>query len=120
MIRRPPRSTRCTHRRQRQMCIRDRTTAPDEDTGPYTTCNDDGANETRTSNDLPNPVNVGTIDDRSCYANYKESTIDDTTWGIYNITHNSNNQDTKSLQTIIERSLKRSKTTGVGSYARFT
>jgi hypothetical protein len=43
----------------------------DEDTGPYTTCNPDGENATRTSNDLPNPVNVGTIDDRSCYANYK-------------------------------------------------
>ena len=47
----------------------------DEDTGAYTTCNADGENASRTSNDLPNPVNVGTIDDRSCYANYKESNI---------------------------------------------
>ena len=91
----------------------------DEDTGPYTTCNPDGENATRTSNDLPNPVNVGTIDDRSCYANYKESTIDGTTWGIYNITDGSNKFDT-TLQPRIERSLPRSATTGVGSYARFT
>ncbi len=96
------------------------TTAPDEDTGAYTTCNPEGANATRTSDDLPNPVNVGTIDDRSCYANYKESTINTTVWGIYNITEGSNNQDTNGLQPRIERSLTRSQTTGVGSYARFT
>lgn len=95
-------------------------TAIDEDTGSYTTCNPEGANDTRTSADLPNAVNVGTIDDRSCYANYKEVTIDDTVWGIYNITTGSNNQDTNTLQPRIERSLSRSKTRGVGSYARFT
>ena len=100
--------------------IRGQVTANDEDTGSYTTCNEDGANETRTSNDLPNPVNVGTIDDRSCYANYKESIIEGTTWGIYNITHNSNNQDANGLQPRIERSLDRSQTTGVGSFVRFT
>jgi hypothetical protein len=96
------------------------TTAPDEDTGPYTTCNPEGANATRTSDDLPNPVNVGTIDDRSCYANYKESTVNGTVWGNYNITYNSNNQDSNGLQPRIERSLSRSQGTGVGSYARFT
>lgn len=95
--------------------------AQDEDTGTYTTCNPDGANATRTSNDLPNPVNVGTIDDRSCYANYKESLINGTTWGIYNITDGSNNQDAaNTLQPRIERSLPRSKETGIGSYAKFT
>ncbi|APY11602.1 hypothetical protein BWZ22_10270 [Seonamhaeicola sp. S2-3] len=95
--------------------------APDEDTGPYTTCNPEGENATRTSNDLPNPVNVGTIDDRSCYANYKESTIDGITWGIYNITDGSNNQDApNTLQPRIERSLSRSSSTVVGSYAKFT
>jgi hypothetical protein len=97
------------------------TTAPDEDTGTYTTCNPDGENATRTSDDLPNPVNVGTIDDRSCYANYKESNVYGKIWGNYNITHNSNNQDApNTLQPRIERSLSRSQTTGVGSYARFT
>ncbi|WP_299046182.1 T9SS type A sorting domain-containing protein [uncultured Polaribacter sp.] len=96
-------------------------TASDEDTGPYTTCNPEGANVTRTSNDLTNPVNVGIIDDRSCYANYKESTINGTTWGIYNITDGSNNQDAaNTLQPRIERSLSRSKETGVGSFAKFT
>ncbi len=91
----------------------------DEETGPYTTCNPEGQNATRTSDDLPNPVNVGTIDDRSCYANYKESTIDGVKWGIYNITDGSNHLGT-SLQPRIERSLPRSRTTGVGSYALFT
>lgn len=94
------------------------TTAPDEDTGPYSTCNPDGANATRTSNDLPNPANVGTIDDRSCYANYKESEISGVKWGIYNITEGSNNQGV-TLQPRIERSLPRSKEVGVGSYALF-
>ncbi|GAA4814739.1 T9SS type A sorting domain-containing protein [Litoribaculum gwangyangense] len=94
-------------------------TAPDEDTGAYTTCNPDGENATRTSNDLPNPVNVGTIDDRSCYANYKESIVYGKTWGVYNITDGSNKFDT-TLQPRIERSLSRSRETGVGSFARFT
>ena len=94
--------------------------AADEDTGNYTTCNDDGANATRTSNDLTNPVNLGTIDDRTCYANYKESTIDGITWGIYNITAGSNNQDaTNTLQPRMERSLPIANP-NVGSYVKFT
>lgn len=92
--------------------------APDEDTGPYTTCNPDGANATRDSYDLPNAANVGKIDDRSCYANYKESQIGGVKWGIYNITDGSNNQGV-ALQPRIERSLPRSKEVGVGSYALF-
>ena len=91
----------------------------DEDVGPYTTCNPDGENATRTSNDLANPVNVGTIDDRSCYANYKESTIDGITWGIYNITDGSNKFDS-SLQPRIERSLPVAKSTNVGTFVKFT
>ncbi|KAA5824847.1 T9SS type A sorting domain-containing protein [Algibacter amylolyticus] len=95
------------------------TSAPDEDTGTYTTCNPDGENATRTSYDLPNPVNVGTIDDRTCYANYKESNVYNKTWGVYNITDGSNQFET-TLQPRMERSLSRSQETGVGSYARFT
>ena len=95
------------------------TVAPDEDTGSYTTCNADGANTTRTSNDLANPVNVGTIDDRTCYANYKESSVYSKNWGVYNITYDSNQFDAN-LQPRMERSLDRSQETGVGSYARFT
>lgn len=91
----------------------------DEDTGSYTTCNSDGENASRTSNDLPNAVNVGTIDDRSCYANYKESNINGITWGIYNITDGSNKFDA-TLQPRIERSLPRSQSIVPGSYARFT
>nr|WP_298991098.1 hypothetical protein [uncultured Polaribacter sp.] len=94
--------------------------AEDEDTGSYTTCNAEGENATRTSNDLPNPVNVGTIDDRTCYANYKESVIDDITWGIYNITAGSNNQDAaNTLQPRMERSLPIANP-NVGSYVKFT
>lgn len=92
--------------------------APDEDTGTYSTCNPDGENATRTSDDLPNPVNVGTIDDRSCYANYKEVTIDGLTWGIYNITDGSNKFDT-TLQPRIERSLPRAQSTNIGTFVEF-
>ena len=93
----------------------------DEDTGSYTTCNPDGANATRTSNDLANPVNIGTIDDRTCYANYKESVIDGITWGIYNITNGSNNQDApNTLQPRMERSLPVASSTNVGTFVKFT
>jgi len=95
-------------------------TAPDEDTGTNLSCTSEGTNASRTSSDLPNPVNVGTIDDRSCYADYKESNVYGETWGVYNITHNSNHLDTNGLQPRIERSLSRSVATGIGSYARFT
>lgn len=91
----------------------------DEDTGTYTTCNAEGENATRTSSDLPNPVNLGTIDDRSCYANYKESNLYETTWGIYNITDGSNKFDA-TLQPRIERSLSRAVKLGVGTYVKFT
>ncbi|NNF35355.1 MAG: hypothetical protein HKN68_14690 [Saprospiraceae bacterium] len=91
----------------------------DEDTGPITTCTAAGTNAVRET-DIANPANVGTIDDRSCYANYKESNLDGTIWGIYNITSGSNHIDNNGLQPRIERSLSRSQTTGIGSYARFT
>ncbi len=93
--------------------------AEDEDTGPYTTCNPDGENATRTCCDVPNPANVGTIDDRTCYANYKESVIDGVTWGIYNITHDSNNQGNETLQPRMERSLPIANA-NVGSSVKFT
>lgn len=92
----------------------------DEEIGSFITCTDAGTNTVRET-DIANPVNVGAIDDRSCYANYKESVINDTIWGVYNITHESNHIDApNTLQPRIERSLVRSQTTGVGSYARFT
>jgi len=91
----------------------------DEDTGPIVKCTTIGNNAAR-STDIPNPVNVGSIDDRSCYANYKESSILGKFWGIYNITHDSNHMDApNTLQPRIERSLVRSQATGVGSYAKF-
>lgn len=91
----------------------------DELTGTYTTCNDEGTNEVRET-DIANPVNVGKIDDRSCYANYYEVELGGLTWGAYNITHESNHMDTNGLQPRIERSLNRSQSTAVGSYAYFT
>lgn len=91
----------------------------DEETGPITRCTEDGTNPERAT-DIVNPVNVGAIDDRSCYADYKEITIEDTVWGIYNITHESNHiDDPNTLQPRIERSLARSQTTGIGSFAKF-
>jgi hypothetical protein len=97
------------------------TAAPDEDGSPYDTCNADGDNAERDSDDLGSPVNVGTIDDRTCYANYKETTLYGSDWGIYNITDDSNNQDAaNTLQPRMERSLDRSQTTGIGSYAKLT
>ena len=92
----------------------------DEDIGQYDTCTPEGTNTVRET-DIANPVNVGSIDDRSCYANYKESVIFDKTWGVYNITDGSNHMDAAgTLQPRIERALSASQTTGIGSYARFT
>ena len=96
-------------------------TALDEDTGSDIGCQIDGANDTRTSNELSPRVNVGIIDDRTCYANYKETTLKSTTWGIYNIAHNSNNQDAENtLQPRMERSLRIANNTDVGSYVKFS
>jgi hypothetical protein len=93
--------------------------APDEDTSSSIECSDEFRNPSRTGPDLANKVNVGTIDDRTCYSNYSESSVNGKTWGVYNITDGSNHLGT-SLQPRMERSLSRSSKTGVGSYARFT
>ncbi len=92
--------------------------APDEDTSSSIECSDEFRNPSRTGPDLANKVNVGTIDDRTCYSNYSESSVNGKTWGVYNITDESNHIGTK--QPRMERSLSRSSKTGVGSYARFT
>ena len=96
--------------------------APDEDTNPDLTCPASGEfqNDDTRNIDIPNAVNVGTADDRTCYADYSESEVYGLTWGVYNITNGSNHWDGTSLQPRIERSLPRSTETGVGSYARFT
>lgn len=97
-------------------------TAPDEDTNPDLTCPASGIyqNDNTRNVDIPNSVNVGTADDRSCYSDYSESSVNGKTWGVYNITDGSNHWDGSTLQPRIERSLPRSQETGVGSYARFT
>ncbi len=97
--------------------------APDEDTGTDLDCPASGEFENNTTRnvDLPNSVNVGTADDRSCYSDYSESNVYGKTWGVYNITRNSNHWDApNTLQPRIERSMPRSGETGVGSFARFT
>ena len=97
--------------------------APDEDTNPDISCPASGEfqnNNTRVV-DIPNSVNVGTADDRTCYSDYSESNVYGKTWGVYNITHNSNHWDApNTLQPRIERSMPRSTETGVGSFARLT
>ncbi|WP_400077493.1 T9SS type A sorting domain-containing protein [Winogradskyella sp. R77965] len=97
-------------------------TAPDEDTNPDLSCPASGEfqNDNTRNVDIPNSVNVGTADDRSCYSDYSESSVNGKTWGVYNITDGSNHWDGATLQPRIERSLPRSNETGVGSFARFT
>ena len=82
-------------------------------------CTPGASNVSKTSSDLANPVNVGTIDDRTCYADYEEIQFNSKTWGVYNISTESNHIDNNGLQPRMERSLHRSQTTGVGSYAEF-
>lgn len=97
--------------------------APDEDTNTDLTCPASGIyqNDNTRNVDIPNAVNVGTADDRTCYSDYSESIVYGETWGVYNITENSNHWDApNTLQPRIERSLSRSGESGVGSYARFT
>lgn len=92
----------------------------DEDIGEYTTCTDEGTNTVRET-DIANPVNTGTIDDRSCYANYKQSFISEKIWGVYNITDGSNHMDAAgTLQPRIERALTPNQNTDIGSYTKFT
>ena len=95
--------------------------APDEDTSTDLSCPASGEFENNSTRnvDIPNSVNVGTADDRTCYSDYSESDVNGKTWGVYNITDGSNHWDGSSLQPRIERSLPRSGETGVGSYARF-
>jgi hypothetical protein len=93
--------------------------APDQVTDLDLSCSPEFENPVRNEPDLPNSVNVGTIDDRTCYSNYSEVSAYGKTWGVYNITHESNHLGT-SLQPRMERSLSRSEATGAGSYARFT
>ncbi|SNR34699.1 hypothetical protein SAMN06265371_101557 [Lutibacter agarilyticus] len=93
----------------------------DELKGSYTTCTDGKNNPKRDAPDISNSVNIGAIDDRSCYADYEEVTANDVVYGVYNITDGSNHLDAvNTLQPRIERSLARSQKTGVGSYAKFT
>lgn len=90
----------------------------DEVTTTSIACSNEFENPDRFGPDLPNSVNVGSIDDRSCYSNYSENVIDNTTWGVYNITANSNHLDSK-LQPRIERYHSRAGN-AVGNYVRFT
>lgn len=94
---------------------------PGEDTSTSLECTNEGRNTSRTGADIPNSVNVGTIDDRSCYSDYSEITFDGTVYGVYNITTGSNHMDApNTLQPRIERSLARANKTGVGTYVKFT
>ena len=95
--------------------------APDEDTSIDLSCPSSGEfqNDNTRNVDIPNSVNVGTADDRSCYSDYSESSFNGKTWGVYNITDGSNHWDGTSLQPRIERSLPRAGETGVGTYVRF-
>ena len=83
---------------------------------PLDNCTEGARNSVRAL-DIPNAVNDGKIDDRSCYANYYETKHGDVTYGNYNIAVNSNHFDANGngLQPRIERSLVRADST-VGNY----
>ena len=95
---------------------------PGEITDASLSCTDEGTNPERLTADISNPVNVGGIDDRSCYSDYSEVTFNDTVYGVYNITDGSNhfNKPSNPLQPRIERFLPRSKKTTPGNYVKFT
>ena len=96
--------------------------AEDEDTSTDLACPASGEFENNTTRnvDVPNPANVGEVDDRSCYSDYSESIIDGTTWGIYNITDGSNHWDAPgTLQPRIERASTIANA-NVGSFVKFT
>ena len=96
----------------------------DEDTGTDLDCPASGEfenNNTRNVDIQGGADNVGTVDDRTCYSDYSETNLYGKTWGVYNITRNSNHWDApNTLQPRIERSMPRSGETGVGSFAKFT
>ncbi|MEN8826249.1 MAG: hypothetical protein ABF273_07850 [Wenyingzhuangia sp.] len=96
--------------------------AEDEDTNPDLSCpsSDEFRNDNTRQVDIANPSNVGTIDDRSCYADYSETNVYNKTWGVYNITNGSNHWDGTSLQPRIERSLPIARSTNIGTYVKFT
>jgi hypothetical protein len=67
-----------------------------------------------------NPINVGRLDDRTCYANYMELSMDGNVYGVYEIAAGSNHKDTNGLQPRMERALTpRVKPTG-GNFSEFS
>ncbi|WP_396635244.1 hypothetical protein [Maribacter sp. R86514] len=94
--------------------------AIDEDINPDLSCSGEFDNNNTRNFDIPNPENVGVMDDRTCYSDYSEVSVNGKTWGVYNITDGSNHIDApNTLQPRMERSLNRSQETGIGSFARF-
>ncbi|CAN0582064.1 unnamed protein product, partial [Ectocarpus sp. 12 AP-2014] len=97
----------------------DGTLISDELSGDYTTCNEGFSNPDRLAPDLENRINVGDIDDRTCYSNYSESQYNGKTWGVYNITAGSNHFG-GTLQPRMERSFRKVDGTDVGTYLKLT
>lgn len=76
-----------------------------------------GKNNSEREKDIKNPVNVGKVDDRTCYDNYYETEHNGITFGNYNIKANTNQFGSR-LQPRIERSFPRSNSKS-GSYVEF-
>lgn len=76
-----------------------------------------GKNNSDRENDIANPVNVGKVDDRTCYYDYYETKHNNVVYGNYNILANSNQFGSR-LQPRIERSIQRTNS-NVGSYVAF-
>ena len=103
----------------------DPVTATDEDISADLNCSGDyDNNNDKTFNSITDPVNVGSIDDRTCYSDYTEVNAYGQDWGVYNITYNTNHIDSPrldgtTLQPRIERASSVNSSVDVGSYVNF-
>ncbi len=80
-------------------------------------CNPGKKNMSTREVDIKNPVNDGKVDDRTCFADYFETKVGNTTYGNYQIATNSNHFGSR-LQPRIERSFPRTNNKK-GSYVEF-
>jgi hypothetical protein len=90
-----------------------------EKRGSETNCTPGKSDFTTREVDIQNPVNTGTVDDRTCHQDYYELTKFNKTYGNYRIAENSNHWDTNTLQPRIERSYPRANN-NIGSKFTFT
>lgn len=79
-------------------------------------CSSSGNNNT----DYSNPANVGTLDDRTCSAEYREESISGVTYGVYKVKTGSLNAGPSHLQPRMERSLTPVNNVKGGNYSQLS